>query len=84
MASIPFQPADLLSEIFAECEQHGVPLLSGLILSYCPEADPETEQFAPLRLLHEVLVRDGEMSDREAATLIDNAFLSLAHSLPES
>lgn len=89
MASVPFtptpdplQPTDLLDEIFTECEAHGIPLLSGVIASYCPEADPETEQFAPIRQLHETLVRDGEMSDREAATLIDNAFLSLAHSLP--
>lgn len=89
MASVPFtpapdplQPSDLLDEIFAECEAHGIPLLSGVILSYCPNADPETEQFAPIRTLHGVLVRDGEMSDREAATLIDNAFLSLAESLP--
>lgn len=89
MASVPFtpapdplQPSDLLDEIFAECEAHGIPLLSGVILSYCPNADPKTEQFAPIRTLHEVLVRDGEMSDREAATLIDNAFLSLAESLP--
>jgi hypothetical protein len=82
MASIPFQPADLLTEIFAECEQHGVPYLSGVILSYAPEADPEAEEFAPIRLMHEVLVRDGQMSDREAATLIDNSFLALAHELP--
>jgi hypothetical protein len=46
----------------------------------CPEADPEAEEFAPIRLMHEVLVRDGQMSDREAATLIDNSFLSLAQS----
>lgn len=88
MASVPFAPSpdplhptDLLKEIFAECEKHGIPLLSGVIASYCPEADPETEQFAPVRLLHEILVRDGQMSDREAATMIDNAFLSLAEVL---
>lgn len=78
MASDPLQPTDLLKDIFAECEENGISLLSGVISSYCPEADPETEQFAPVRLLHEILVRDGQMSDREAATMIDKAFLSLA------
>lgn len=76
----PFQPQD---EIFSEFELSGIPYLNGVILSYCPESDPETNQFAPIRFLHEVLVRDGQMSDREAAILIDNAFLSLAFTPPE-
>lgn len=89
MASVPFSPAPLLQddgllkEIFEECNTHGIPFLDGLISSYCPNADPESEVFTPIRTLHEVLVRDGQMSEREAATLIDKSFYSLAQALPE-
>jgi hypothetical protein len=80
MPALPFPSllteTEDLSEVFQICDDKGVPYIDGLILSYRPDCDPESEEFQSIRFLYQVLVEDGQMTDKEAVTLIDNSFLS--------
>jgi hypothetical protein len=84
--AVPFEPQnqevfeenDLLTQTFDQCEREGEPPIYGIIRLYTEGLDPEQENFSPMHFLYETLVRECEMNGREAATLIDKAFLSLA------
>ncbi len=80
MPALPFPSllteTEDLSEVFELCDNSSMPYIDGLILSYRPDCDPESEEFQFVRFLYQVLVEDGQMSDKEAVTLIDNSFLS--------
>jgi hypothetical protein len=66
---------EFIGEFVSVCDESDTDYVSGLLVMN--SLDPNSELYNPLYFLHAILTEKGELSSREAITLIDNAFYSL-------
>lgn len=65
--------SESLSKVFECCDEGMVQYIEGVFLSYNIDVDLEDPKLNPARFLYNLLIEECEMSDREAAALLDNA-----------
>lgn len=74
--------SDQIDQLVQICEEHETNYVTGLLAFN--SLDPGDEIYDPIYLVNEILIKEGEMSPREAITLIDNALNSFIEGLVES
>lgn len=62
--------ANYIAQIIQESDKQGIHYLDGLLI--INGYDPENSLFSSAYLTYDILTEEGEMSSREALTLIDN------------
>lgn len=71
--------SDLIDDLVKICEEHETDYVTGLLAFN--SLDPGDEIYDPIYLVNEILIRDAEMSPREAITLIANTLNSFINGL---
>lgn len=72
---------EVLTQILKVCEREEIDYLEGFLLAI--GLDNEDERVNPARLIYNILCTDGEMSEREAVTLLDNAIRGVFECIAE-
>jgi len=72
---------EILTKIIEVCQRENIDLFEGFITAI--GLDNEDERVNPARLIYNILCTDGEMSEREAVTLLDNAIRGVFECIAE-
>lgn len=73
---------EYIGEFVEVCDQSDTDYVSGLLVMN--GLDPNSQLYNPIHFLHALITEKGELSSREAITLIDNAFYSLLSGISDN
>lgn len=72
---------EILTQIFETCDEHDLEYYNGFIAAI--GLDTDDERLRPMEFLYSVLTTDGEMNEREAIALLDNAVRGMYECIAE-
>lgn len=72
---------EILQQIFDTCDEHDIDYYEGFIAAV--GLDSDDERLKPMEFLYNVLTTDGEMNEREAISLLDNAVRGMYECIAE-
>ena len=73
--------SEILQQIFETCDEHDIGYYEGFIAAV--GLDTDDERLKPMEFLYNVLTTDGEMNEREAISLLDNAIRGMYECIAE-
>ena len=73
---------EYIGQFVEVCDQSDANYVSGLLIMN--SLNPNSQLYNPIYFLHALLTEKGELSSREAITLIDNAFYSFISGISDT